>query len=403
MARRDLIVSFLGGMPERILSKFRDRPLTINSPVQQKAIAGYPGGREGYRKWLAEHASNRRVIAGLFRAAGGSSSDEIGRVCVHGFSNGCIGVDEVLAYDDAFQIDCAMAIDGIHGAYQNPAQKILVPSAYKNWYNFGYYTATKNPEENPNYPVCVITHSSIVPGSFPSTTESATYIWNIVEGRVIQNHVPVLTETCGYDCVPRQRLNRLESIAYETCATKESNGCCGTNGGVCKSNQGDVAVTFSGLDDGWYRKSILNNFHVFGWYNKGVTGYPDHLFQAQRVMPAMGGEFLVRRWGGQCGTGPVSGTGIFGLGADNDQCLAPQGTVYGQGDEKLDYFPEIANQPLYVPGHTVVNLPSIRPMVPDFVLPLAQESSVPLVDVAAGVAGVAAGYFGARYFLKGRK
>lgn len=402
MARRDLIVSFLGGLPGRILSKFRERPLTINSPVQQKATAGYPGGREGYRKWLSEHASNRRVIAGLFRAAGGSANDEIGRVCVHGFSNGCIGVDEVLSFDDAFQIDCAMAIDGIHGQYQDPSQKILVPSAYKNWYNFGYHTATKNPEENSDYPVCVITHSSIVPGSFPSTTESATYIWEKVIGKL--GNQQVLTEFCGYDCVPRQRLGRLESIVYTPCDGQESNGCCGTTGGVCRSNQGDAAVTFSGLDDGWYRKSIANNFHVFGWHNKGVTGYPDHLFQAQRVMPAMAGEFLVRRWGGECGVGPVSGTGVFGLGADDDQCLTPQGIIYGQGDEKQDYFPEIANQPLYVPGHTVVNLPVIRPMVPDFVLPLAKgESSIQMVDVAAGVAGVAAGYFGARYVLKGRK
>jgi hypothetical protein len=411
MAQRDLIISFLvpDTLPERILSKFRDRPLVINCPVQQNPVVvgskSYLGGRDGYRQWLSERVYQRKVIPGIFRSAPGyQSGDTIGRVAVFGFSNGCIGPDELMNYDDGFEPDCIMAFDGIHGAYQNPSTKKLNPDWYKNWYNFGARVAQQDPAD-PKSQVCVITHSSIVP-NFPSTTETANLIWQMAMSKM--GSFQPQREFCPDNCIPRQRLLRLGSIKYIPCPGPPIEGCCE---GTCYTSAGgagaDKPVTFAGLDDGWYVKNIANNFHVFGWQNKGANGYPDHVFQAKRVLPAMAGEFILRRWGGECGIGPVSGMGIFGAEDLPSGCELPQGSVYGQGEPKKDYFPEVRNPMFYIPGTGPIHqvpLPDGR--LPDLVAPAVNtsgSSSFPLVSVVTGLSGLAAGYFGARYFLRDKK
>lgn len=120
MATLDLIVSFLSSVPNTIGNMYTSRPLQLVSPVSQFKSAKWPGGRAGYRQWIAQYRDAKGgVIPGMFRAAGGKVGDTIGRVCVMGFSNGCIGVDEVLRASDSNKIDTVFAIDGIHGGYVN--------------------------------------------------------------------------------------------------------------------------------------------------------------------------------------------------------------------------------------------------------------------------------------------
>ena len=408
MAQRDLVISFLSGVPNWMLSKFRNRPLMIQG---DETLCNQQVGRAGYQQWLSKYMSytgsgrdrKRYIVPGLFRAAGGRSTDTIGRVCVMGFSNGCIGVSEVLMCDDWPQIDCVLAIDGIHGEYKDPKEHLQYPERYFSFIRYGLNTAKKNPEDSANYPVCIITHSSIVP-PYVSTTETAEYIWQAVSGR-IPSGIKVETEFCGYpDCVTRQRLARLEAIQYDPCVTPPRNGCCGVSGQSCRSSQGDGVITFTGLNDGWWEKHIANNFHVFGWKNKGRTGYPDHLYQAERVLPAMVQEFLIGRWGGDC-PGAVTGFGLFGNTDPAGSCPVPQGQVYGEGEEQDNNVPGMKAPQNYFPGLTPGRIPpGIHPKLPDPEGSVPDESSsFPLVSVVTGLSGLAAGYFGARYFLKGRK
>ena len=111
----DLIVSFLSSVPAEVLELFTAPPATVSCPVTQSASGGYPGGREGYRKWLAECSDgSNNVVPGLAAAAGIPASEPIGKVAAIGFSNGCIGVWEMLRAADAFKLDAALLIDGIH-------------------------------------------------------------------------------------------------------------------------------------------------------------------------------------------------------------------------------------------------------------------------------------------------
>lgn len=419
MVKRDLVVSFLSSVPSYIMSMFQNPPLVLACPVTQGGGGGYPGGRAGYRKWLSEFRDgDGNVIPRMFRKAGGSKSDSIGRVAVIGFSNGCIGVDETLGMGDAFQIDTVIACDGIHGQYshlpQHMGEKVVNTARYKNFYNYGLYVARHNPEEHPGAPNLLVTHSSIIPGAYPSTTETAYFIWNKVAGRAPAS---ALTAACGYLCPPVERIEKFASIKYEG----DDRICCGMNG--CHQ--------WNGFADSWYSRRSMNNFMVWGWGDwkngKIVTrdpqGYADHIFQGQRVLGSALEVLLVDRWNRSCGPQAIA---MQGFGNDISSrtrkvCKPSQGLVYGSGGEKEDFFPEIGESqltpspapqqepaipcPAPPPGFVFIgsaNDPcAMAPLFPDGNIPAGDPSDLSLspVKVAVGVAGFAAGIIGVKMLL----
>jgi hypothetical protein len=403
MARRDLIVSFLSSVPDAVMGMFAQRPLSLVSPVAQKASGKWPGGRQGYHQWVSQYADgDGNVIPGMAKAAGLGPGDTIGRVCVMGFSNGCIGVDEVLRRPDSAKIDLVLAVDGIHGAYLNQGgQRVLAASAYKRFLNHAAYVLNQ-PSDSRKSPVMVVTHSSIVPPGFPSTTETADFIWTQAMSRA----TPVVqTLGCGYDCAPVRNVVALSQLAFP--------------GGkkIC-SSVGSGCFTWSGFADGWYDRRVANNFFVMGWGREldgkvttvDPSGNADHIFQGRAILPELLKHFAVRRWNADCGA-VVSTAGLFAF--DATACKLGDGLVYDESDaKKVDMFPEIgeggglpATPPCPAPpaGYVIVGSatnpcalapkgtagqPPVEPPVPELSMPTWQKALWVGAALAVGYGGV---------------
>lgn len=351
MAQRDLIISFLSGVPASVRGAFDEPPLYLQSPVAQTPQAGYPGGRAGYNQWVNEHRDrDGNVIPGMWRAAGGKSGDTIGRVCVMGFSNGCIGVDEVLRAPDSNRIDTVIACDGIHGGYVvKDGKKQLHPPSYKRYINHAAHCIQANSDWDPHAPVMVITHSVIVP-PFPSTTETADLIWRYAYAKAPED---VQKADCDFPCPTKLHL---EHIAADDAERKVRSGAT------------KKMYVWNGMADGWYDRRAANNLYVFGWGDAGPkgmrtrdpTGNADHIFQGQQVLPAMLLEFVVGRWNRDCGV--VAATA--GLG-EAMACKPGRGRAYGEpADPKVDYYPQLPDAapprtcPPPPPGQVIVGSPN---------------------------------------------
>lgn len=395
MAHHDLVVSFLSSVPGSVLSSFQRKPLTISSPVTQFPTGKWPGGSKGYAHWLAQYADSKgRVIPGLAKAAGAKPGDTIGRVCVMGFSNGCVGVDHVLRATDSALIDTVLAVDGIHGSYAAPGQ--LRPSSYKRYLNRAMQCAKNNPETDFDAAVTVITHSVIRPGSYPSTTETADYIWKTVMGKA-KAYNPLMLN-CGYPCDPVVHVADIQS-AYSS-AIK----IC--NRGKCSS--------WKNIDDGWYDKRVANNFFVLGWGDsvggklktRDPRGYNDHIFQGRVVLKALLQEFCVKRWKHVCA--PVA---VVGLGQGDVVCTLERGQIYSESDAaKVDYFPEIPDVggppvpapscPAPPPGRVIVATaedPCATAVDPRLGRPAQPTASPSVWPYLAGAAGLAVGFGATRW------
>ncbi len=425
MAQRDLIVSFLGLPPTWSLSGFKKKPLVVQCPVTQAGGGGYPGGRDGYRLWLQQKSQpdpnepgKKVVIPGLFSAAGAQSGDTIGRVAICGFSNGCIGVDETLYYNDAFQIDSVIAIDGIQGQWADPVQKTLYLPGYKNWFNFGVHVLEADAENDPTAPCMVVTHSSIIPGNSPSTTDTAYYIWNKVRGKAIQKGLDVQPHWKTLD-----RLQRLDGIAVPwlgPCTTPFKDPITHLPLTSCEH----PPIIWNMFNEGWYERNSIGNFNVWGWGDliDGLTttrdrkcgGPCDHIFQGRAVFQVVLDEFLVNRWNAVCND--VSGFGVTPM--QPLVCEPGEGTCYGEGKSKQDFFDEIPNSgsgggttvpapvcPNTPPGYTLSPLPgkpcNLEPNRTTAPLVTVPETKILTAEnMFAFASGAALGYLGYRYVTK---
>jgi len=419
--KTDLIITFLSSVPDHILERF-DRPVTVaHCPVTQSASAGYPGGRAGYRQWLAERMDGERnVVPGIARRVGLSPAD-IGRVCIMGFSNGCIGVWEMLKANDAFKIDTVLAIDGIHGMLSWDGQ--IQPPLYKPLMNFAAHAAQRNPETEPEAAVIVITHSSIGPilgkdkatgrivERSPSTTQTADVIWQTASTVFPTDY---LSTDCGYGCIPNMHVQRIASQHASPIELRRPKVCNEDDPPKCTASKW---FRWMGIQDGWYDRRGANNTYVFGWgeyrdgqiATKDPQGTTDHIFQAQIVLPAMLEEFCLNRWNRQCFTPAMSGVG--GMPAIDPtlvmKCKLGQGIPYSSSTlQKVDFFPDLqpdtsvpppAGCPTPPEGATLVGTPSdpcayVGGAEPDAAAP-ENEEGLGLGTVVAGLASALAGYF----------
>jgi hypothetical protein len=385
VARKNLIVSFLSSVPGSVRDMLKDDAILAPCPVTQAGGNGYPGGREGYRLWLSKYMDGQRnVIPGIALAHGLREGDEVGKVCVMGFSNGCIGVDEVLGANDSQRIDVTLAVDGVHGSFDY--NKMPVAAQYKNYMNQAAHVGRFNAEADRNAPVMAITHSSIDPLAYPSTTVTAELIWNAVFPRLPNDYIP---GSCGWGCVPWLHLESIKARYADPVEKCSGNGC----------------FTWYGIEDGWYERRSANNFYVLGWgyplagkaHTKDPAGYADHVFQGHVVLHALLTEFVVQRWNAKCGA-------LSGLGqspGEGGTCVLPQGQSYGTASsQKVDYFPDLnSGTPLPNPcplppiGKIIVGKPGNPCALEDsYVLPGAPEQAETAKPWLAAAAGFAAGY-----------
>jgi hypothetical protein len=236
-------------------------------------------------------------------------------------------------------------------------------------------SATADPSSDPDAPVTVYTHSSIVPDSFPSSAETCAFIWEQVYGRTYPWHGGLLP-----NCATCEPANVVNALAAENAKTAE----------YCQLGQ---CYSWKGFSDGLYDVRFLNSFYALGWgdlvaapigdwqvvrnvhvQTRDPRGYTDHQFQAKLVLPALLREFCVKRWQSSCA--PVATIG-FG-----DACTLPRGRKYSEADgPKVDYFPELK------PAGPE------RPPSPMERVPSAPRSGLAL----AAAAGAAAGFAAARY------
>jgi len=394
MAQRDLVVSFLSSVPPTVELLYQSRPLQLVSPVTQVASGGWPGGRAGYSQWIAQFRdAGGNVIPGMFRAAGGQPGDTIGRVAVMGFSNGCIGVDETLGAADSHKIDTVLAIDGIHGRFA-PGSREPDPIAYKNFLNHAAQVLQHNPSFDENAPVMCITHSSIVPPDFPSTTQTADLIWSLAFSRAPED---VLTLECGFDCPPVRYVEDLAAVRWP-----DGQQVCSSVTKKCYS--------WSGLADGWYDRRVANDLFVLGWGDrgdKGITtrdpsGNADHVFQGRVVLREMLKELTAKRWNADCGI--IASVAGFGQ-DDMIGCRPGHGLDYDRAEGgKVDYFPELGPStppsprcPEPPPGYVIVGAPGdpCRAMA----APPAPAPSLLTRSFWAG-AGMLGGYATLRYVAR---
>src|SRR6185369_1233626 len=186
MSKKDFVISFFAQTP--FLKSFLDEletPYVLFQPdVQNRQYKQFVQGTAG------------GSVLGLWNLAK-KAGDELGRVAVIGFSEGCQGVRAVLETKDASAIDAVIPVDGIHSQKLGPTVEMGFLGPY---ISYGRLASASPPSTNPDTKLLVITHSSIGKASLPagtvSTTETAEIIWNEVLKSTPPNAESALCGTC---------------------------------------------------------------------------------------------------------------------------------------------------------------------------------------------------------------
>lgn len=236
MAREDIVIAWsFAPVPDAVKATFRRPTRFIAIPT--------PSGRKYKDQMLSFGQTPVRGI--LQRYAPGV---EPLRVATLGFSESCSGARALLASGDGNRIDAAIAIDGIHAAYT--ADKQPYEPHIRPWVALGQ-------KAYENEALCVITHSSIKPPTFASTTETADAIWT------------ALTGTPGAAVYPS-----MPDLSY---------GSHSVSG-----------ISYPSPD--LQPPKRLNGLFILGFNNRDPNGTADHIYQAKYVLPVMVGQLLAPRW-----------------------------------------------------------------------------------------------------------
>lgn len=185
------------------------------------------------------------------------------RVAALGFSASCQGVAQLLASQDGAALDVVVAIDGIHTGYvQVEGKKAVNPNGMKPWFEYGKYAVV-------NERLFCISHSSVVPPGYASTTETAEYLWNTLTMEPMAFTVPELPA-----------LN-----APPTTVKVPAGPATGP------------ARTVEYPSPPWKGKRRCGGLVVLGCSNLDVPrGTADHIYQAKTMLPLMLTALLAARW-----------------------------------------------------------------------------------------------------------
>lgn len=185
------------------------------------------------------------------------------RVCLVGFSQGCQGVRAALRHGESARVDAVLAIDGIHAGYpKGDKTKLVAPDVTP----YVAYGAAAREDGR----LFVISTSSIVPGGFASTTQTANFLWRAVTGQDadIQEH----------DLPP---------------------------GFWAHEEVPPVAIKFQCIKEQIYTQALsyryrnVGGFVINNYVNQDPTGCADHIYQAHHVLPLIAHDFLAARWNAQ--------------------------------------------------------------------------------------------------------
>lgn len=397
MARKDLIISYFASSPflEAMLAQL-ETPYVMFSP----SVAD-----RKYKEYVMGIGNSVLSIWNQAKKPG----DDLGRVAVLGFSEGCQGVRATLETKDASAIDTVIACDGIHSQRVGP---VVEMSRLAPYIAFGKLAAATQPSVEPEAKMLAITHSSIGKASLPagtvSTTETAEVIWTEVTKSLAG---PVDTVDCPGGCPAARSVASLSQINWPNgfpIGTKVGGGRM-MEAGWTRTRPSAPETGFLppadfswwGMADGWTQRRIANNLHAFGWSydtpnrTKDPTGNSDHVFQANMVLPYVAMELLVRRWSPSC----VGGTS--GLG-DASMCTPGLGKGYFEQEAAPLDIPTISPPKLLQTcpppplGKTIIGRPgdpcwtgegAAAQMVP--------VSFSPLDALLVGTAAAGAGWLGA--------
>jgi hypothetical protein len=201
------------------------------------------------------------------------------RVALIGFSQGCQGPRAVLRTSDAGKIDAAIATDGIHTEYGNPAHTTISVPQLAPWGAFARAARSGGP-------LLVVTTSAIVPGgNIVSTTETANWVWRDATGQDqdIQD-APLPPGFWMHEENPPVRIKYqcVRPIDYHWAITVR------------------------------YRRS--GNLVIVNYGNLDPTGCADHIYQSRHVQPLTVASFLADRWNRMPPGAGVQALGTAGLG-----------------------------------------------------------------------------------------
>lgn len=274
MAQADVVISWFSESPELSATKaFFKRPTVfLNMPAgfvpvvdaQGKAVLGADGkplhkGRD-YDADIKAYDPKKPLRAAIAKFFPGL--DPL-RVCLIGFSQGCQGVRAALRWGESARVDAVIPVDGIHAGYTNPEKTALRPADVTPFVAFGAAARTEGR-------LMVITTSSIVPGNFASTTQTANFIWRAVTGQdadIVEHDLPP-----GF-------------WAHEE------------NPPVTIQFQCVKPITYVQAVN--YRYRNVGGLSINNYANLDPTGCADHIYQARHVLPLTVATFLADRWNAQ--------------------------------------------------------------------------------------------------------
>jgi hypothetical protein len=244
--KSDVIVAWShGGIPESVKSSFTRPTRFINIPSPKS-----------WKETLAEFGTNAPLRAITAKYAPGV--DFPTRFALLGFSASCQGVAQVLGSGDGKYIDAAVAVDGLHVGYVN---KKVSEAGMTPWFNFAKLAVV-------NERLMVVTHSSIVPPGYASTTETAEYLWSRLAGAGQEGAMP-----------PVPPLSMPATTIHVA-------------GGPATGPTRDVAYPTPSARP----QRRFNGLVVLGFNNVDGPGTADHVYQAKVVMPAVLAGILAPRW-----------------------------------------------------------------------------------------------------------
>jgi hypothetical protein len=324
----DVIISWFGAVPAATLALFTRKPRVIPMPLPHDD-SDPKGQHYGDQFQLAPSAEHPWVIGGwphplaaILRRYGVTDP---GRICVFGFSQGCQGVLQMLKSQDAGYIEHAMMFDGLHcswypGTGPNEGRSNIA-STCLGVAVAAAVNAAKGPiaigTNPPGQHYFTLTHSSIIPPTFPSTTDTAREVM----ARVWDDPPDVVLPP-------------------------------GTIGATF--NPPWIAKGVSYVQDTIRYTAGQNGLTILGYNNIDPTGVADHIYQGNVVLKTMLDKLLVPRWNGVDTSLPTcsvaSGSGQAGdAGAAACNPVAP---VVVPGDyfktpvdaslDWLDYVPEVS-------------------------------------------------------------
>lgn len=184
------------------------------------------------------------------------------RVAALGFSASCQGVSQLLSSQDGAALDAVIAIDGIHTGYvQTGGQKTVNPNGMKPWFDYGKYAVV-------NERLFVISHSSVVPPNYASTTQTAEWLWNTLT-----------MEPTAFTVPPLPVLNVPPTSVHVAAGP---------------STGKDRTIQYPAPP--WKGKRRCGGLVVLGCSNLDGPGTADHIYQAKAMLPLMLQAFLAERW-----------------------------------------------------------------------------------------------------------